>query len=284
MYSTKNLFQQTQQKLENFYDKDESKELSMLIVSYLSGCNRSEILADKQIKNFDEDKLNDYIIRLQRFEPIQYIIGFTYFYGYRFEVNKSVFIPRPETEELVQLILHENKSKSTTTILDIGTGSGCIPISLALENPNFKVYALEVSKAALKTAKQNAENNHAAVEFIHHDINNIKVEYDLPLLDIIVSNPPYITVEEKSTLQSNVVDYEPHIALFSTEQDPIHFYKKIVEFATGHLKSGGKLYFEINQELGENVKDHMIASHFVDTIITKDINNNNRFVSGTYQS
>lgn len=191
--------------------------------------------------------------------PIQYIIGETEFYGLPFKVSKHTLIPRSETEELVSFIIEDVTSSTvekSIKILDIGTGTGCIAISLAINLPEANVHALDVSKDALRVAKQNAKLNEATIEFIHDDILNpshavlISVSHTF---DIIVSNPPYVRNLEKAEIKPNVLENEPHLALFVDDENPLQFYKAICEFAQIHLKTGGALYFEINEYLGQEM-------------------------------
>ncbi|WP_418638991.1 peptide chain release factor N(5)-glutamine methyltransferase [Winogradskyella sp.] len=223
---------------------------------------------------------------LKQQKPIQYILGETEFFGLPFKVNKNVLIPRPETEELVDLI-----SRSVTSlvvdkpmkILDIGTGSGCIAIALAKNLPNAKVYALDVSKEALKVAKQNAEINKVDINFIEASIlddtchSAFEAESNF---DIIVSNPPYVRNLEKEEIKPNVLDNEPHLALFVEDDNPLLFYKAITNFAIKKLKDKGSLYFEINQYLGEETQQLLIDANFEAIELLKDLNGNDRMLKG----
>ena len=224
------------------------------------------------------DKYQEAIERLQQYVPIQYILGETEFYGLTFEVNESVLIPRPETEELVDWIVKENGSNETISILDIGTGSGCISVSLAKHLVNAKVHALDVSASALKVAQSNAKLNDVEVECIEADILNWDIE-DLKF-DIIVSNPPYIREIEKSEMKANVLNYEPHLALFVENKDALLFYKQITKLALVVLKPNGQLFFEINQYLGEEMKDLLKEHHFDNIELKQDIFGNDRMIKG----
>jgi release factor glutamine methyltransferase len=216
------------------------------------------------------EKFQVAVERLRNYEPIQYILGDTEFYGLVFKVNPSVLIPRPETEELVHWIIdcHSGQGKeSRLNILDIGTGSGCIAISLAKNLPNAKVFALDVSEKALKTAKENALKNNVEVEFIQEDILNLCHAEQVSAsqaFDIIVSNPPYVCELEKDKMSANVLDHEPHLALFVKDDDALLFYRKISELAKKVLKPNGILYFEINENLGEITKTLLINEGFCD--------------------
>lgn len=233
------------------------------------------------------EKFENAIGRLENHEPIQYIIGQTEFYGLPFRVNENTLIPRPETEELVAWILDSAKASTKgLSILDIGTGTGCIAISLAENLPSAKVYAIDVSQKALTIAKHNAKLNDVNVRFFEVDIldwrknsGNLGVE-DLKF-DLIVSNPPYVRELEKTYMQTNVLDYEPALALFVTNDDPLVFYKEIIQFAMEHLKDNGKLFFEINQYLGVELLDLLNNYNFENIILKKDIFGNDRMISGT---
>ena len=224
------------------------------------------------------DKFQIAINRLQKYEPIQYILGDTEFYGLIFKVNHSVLIPRPETEELVAWIIDDFKNKKDISILDIGTGSGCIAISLAKNLPNTKVYALDVSTEALKIAKQNADSNDVEIEFIEADI--LDWDFGEMQFDVIVSNPPYVRELEKESMSANVIDHEPHLALFVKDDDALLFYRNITKSSTKLLKPKGTLYFEINESLGAETKQLLLDSNFLDVTLKQDVFGKNRMVKG----
>lgn len=190
--------------------------------------------------------LDEIITRLNQGEPIDYILGYIYFYGLKIGVNSHTLIPRPETEELVELIINENKSKDNLKILDIGTGSGCIALALKKNLPTSQISGIDISQEAIEKAKQNAVNLNLEIDFKQVDILDKSLWNNLGEYDIIVSNPPYISVEEKKEMSNSVLDFEPHLALF-VEQDPLIFYKKILEFAKTHLAEKGLVYFETSQ-------------------------------------
>ncbi|WP_295336605.1 peptide chain release factor N(5)-glutamine methyltransferase [Flavobacterium sp.] len=220
------------------------------------------------------------LAELKKHKPIQYILGETEFYGLPFLVNESVLIPRPETEELVSLILKSTKYEVRSTklsILDIGTGSGCIPIALKQNLPEAEVYAIDVSEKALAMAKKNAELNQVVV---HFRLQDILVMEDLgQSFDIIVSNPPYVRHLEKAEIQPNVLEYEPHLALFVEDNDALLFYRKIAALAQKHLTANGKLYFEINQYLGKEMVALVESFGFTKVQLHQDIYGNDRMVS-----
>ncbi|MGM5471031.1 peptide chain release factor N(5)-glutamine methyltransferase [Flavobacteriaceae bacterium LMO-SS05] len=231
----------------------------------------------------DQKYFDEAIHRLKQEEPIQYIIGETEFFGLVFKVNEHTLIPRPETEELVQWIIDEqpNTKIQNPIILDIGTGSGCIAVSLAKMLQDSKVYALDVSPEALKIAKANANLNNVEVECIEADILNLKdwnLEFSDLKLDCIVSNPPYVRELEKSTIKNNVLEHEPHLALFVKNDDSLLFYRAICEFAVHNLKPKGKLFFEINQYLGTEMKDLLETFNFESIELRQDLFGNDRML------
>ncbi len=210
--------------------------------------------------------------------PVQHIIGVASFMDMEFKVNKNVLIPRPETEELVRWIVEDNKKNSSPiTILDIGTGSGCIAISLAKNLPKVKVHAIDVSESALEVARENTQRNKTNITFHQADIlklNTLEIKFD-----IIVSNPPYVRELEKKEISNNVKNNEPHLALFVADKNPLVFYKTIVDFAQKNLKQGGSLYFEINQYLGNQTKQ-LLDDAFSDIELRKDMFRNDRMLKG----
>ncbi|MCF6128174.1 peptide chain release factor N(5)-glutamine methyltransferase [Flavobacterium sp. AS60] len=273
--------------LQSIYDEPEIDSFFYIILDKIHSLKRidlalnPEIIMDgihlKQWKNIASD--------LKTQKPIQYILGETEFYGLRFEVNENTLIPRPETEELVELIIDEegkgNREKRIVKILDIGTGSGCIAISLAKNLPNAEVFAIDVSDKALATAKKNAEINDTNVIFL---LKNILETDDLEQqFDIIVSNPPYVRNLEKAEIKPNVLEYEPHLALFVEDTDALLFYRKICQLAMKNLNSNGKLYFEINQYLGKETIELVENFGFKNVKLIKDIYQNNRIVSAEKQ-
>ncbi|WP_340155022.1 peptide chain release factor N(5)-glutamine methyltransferase [uncultured Winogradskyella sp.] len=223
---------------------------------------------------------------LKQQKPIQYILGETEFYGLPFKVNEHVLIPRPETEELVDLIIRSVTARAvgkSIKILDIGTGSGCIAISLAKNLPKAKVYALDVSSEALTMAKENAKGNNVDITFIEASIleaSNWNLFFENTKFDVIVSNPPYVRELEKQEIQPNVLDNEPHLALFVEDNNPLIFYKAITDFAVKKLKPNGKLYFEINEYLGEETKQLLVDANFEAVELLKDLNGNDRMLKG----
>ena len=237
--------------LDDNYGKEEVNSFFDLLMEHCLGTKRIQLVLNPEyvITNVQKELFLDALVDLKNNKPVQYIIGETEFYGLPFKVNESTLIPRPETEELVDWVItsfDKQNEEAQFKILDIGTGSGCIAISLAKNLPEKNVHALDVSKDALQTAKQNAELNGVEVAFIQDDILNSNFS-PLPVFDVIVSNPPYVRNLEKVEIKSNVLDNEPHLALFVDDENPLQFYKAICEFAQNNLKEAGVLYFEINE-------------------------------------
>ena len=264
--------------LQGLYPDTEIKSFSNLIIEKISGFSRTEIIVNKNTLFSEKQRhvIENFIAKLKEYIPIQYILGETEFFGLPFRVNESVLIPRPETEELVDWIRNENDRNANLGILDIGTGSGCIAISLKHEFTNATVDAFDISEKALETAQSNATLNKLEVNFSKVDIlNTPEMEQKW---DIIVSNPPYVTELEKSEILPNVLDYEPHLALFVPDNDPLLFYRCIAIFTQQHLKPKGKLYFEINRQFGKATVDLLTAMGFGNVELRKDISGNDRMV------
>ncbi|MBT8277338.1 MAG: peptide chain release factor N(5)-glutamine methyltransferase [Bacteroidia bacterium] len=233
--------------------------------------------ASEEIRPEDLLKFNDALERLKNEEPIQYIIGVTEFYGLPFKVSPETLIPRPETEELVEWIIRQNKEQAV--ILDIGTGSGCIAITLAKNLKESVVSALDVSVEALKVAAYNAQHNKVSIDFITKDI--LAIDKLPSQYDIIVSNPPYVRNLEKKTMSDNVLQFEPSAALFVPDDDPLKFYRKISSLAKTHLKEGGSLFFEINEYLGEELVALLKNFDFKNIELGQDFRGKDRFIKCT---
>lgn len=226
----------------------------------------------------EESTLFLVVDKLKKHIPIQYILGAAHFMGLDFNVNTNVLIPRPETEELVSWILNEVNVNQEITILDIGTGSGCIAITLAKNLPKAKVFALDISKEAILVAKSNAEANNVTVTFLEQ---NILEEPSLKQnFNIIVSNPPYVRDLEKKEMSANVLEHEPNLALFVSDNNPLVFYKAITNFSVNHLRENGKLFFEINQYLGEQTKELLVGLNYINIKLKKDMYGNDRMLKG----
>ncbi|MBM6498722.1 peptide chain release factor N(5)-glutamine methyltransferase [Flavobacterium macrobrachii] len=282
------------QALSSLYDEKEIESFFYLTLEKLHQKKRIDLALQPDLM-MDEVQLTQWetvLAELKIFKPIQYILGDTEFYGLPFLVNENVLIPRPETEELVELILVESRKSKVESlkILDIGTGSGCIPVSLKKNLPSVEVFAIDVSTNALEVAQKNAEINGVEVNFIQTDILKVNDLKNLPTsnsklpasFDIIVSNPPYVRNLEKAEINPNVLEFEPHLALFVEDNDALLFYRKITELAKNHLSENGKLYFEINQYLGKETVVLIESYGFKNVLLIKDIYGNDRMISASY--
>ncbi|REE82201.1 release factor glutamine methyltransferase [Lutibacter oceani] len=267
--------------LSDVYPQTEIQSFFNILIEFKLNLSRIEVALqpDFNIDKNELDFLQKALLNLKKQIPIQYIIGETEFYGLPFIVNKNVLIPRPETEELVSWILTSTPLSDQIKILDIGTGSGCIPISLAKNLPNAEIYALDISKEALKIAKKNALKNNVTIHFIEADILTLN---ELPqYFDIIISNPPYVRELEKEQMHQNVLANEPHLALFVENENPLLFYDKIAELAKKYLTKNGKLFFEINQYLGNETIELLQSKGFKNIQLKKDIFEVDRMVKAT---
>ena len=267
------------EELDSFYPKTEVSSFFYILADYYLGYSKTDVLLGMK-NNLSESELLKFhyaIKDLKKQKPIQFITGVQYFYENEFKVTEHTLIPRPETEELVDVIVKDNPNFEGT-ILDIGTGTGAIAISLDLKLSNSKVTAFDVSKEALVTAKLNNDDLKAKVDFELQDILN--PNYTGEEFDIIVSNPPYVLNSEKLEMQSNVLDFEPHLALFVADNEPLLFYNAIIDFSKNNLKIGGKLYFEINEKYGKETVEQMNLNGFTSVVLLKDMNNKDRMVKG----
>lgn len=264
------------------YDKTEVDSFLNILIKSFFGISRTDLAInpDYRLSESEMLKLHSAVKDLKKFKPLQYIIKKTDFLNTRLIVNDTVLIPRPETEELVELILKQ-ETETGLRIIDIGTGSGCIAIALKKNLPEASVFGVDISKEALNLASKNAFVNEVLLHFLQFDILNPKPVPDFENLDIIVSNPPYVTNEEKAAMKENVLRYEPHEALFVENDDPLLFYKAIHYFALDHLNSGGRIYLEINEKYGKGVLDLFKSPHFEKCRVHKDIHGKQRFISAT---
>lgn len=271
-----------QNTLKDYYPLSEIKAFIRLIMERVCDIQPHQFLLckDKELSEKEKSQIYNIVERLTKYEPIQYIFGKTDFYGFEFEVNPSVLIPRPETEELVELIVRDYPQRKELDILDVGTGSGCIAITLKKLLNKSQLYALDVSEEALKTAKRNAIHNRAPITFFQGDILNPSETADSieEEFDIIVSNPPYIMEKEKAAMEANVLDYEPSLALFVPDDNPLLYYHRITMFAEQKLKKKGYLYFEINEQMGEQVVNMLRMMEFKSIELIQDLSGKDRFV------
>lgn len=264
-------------RLQPYYTAEEVSALSRIVCCDLLGQAPTDYYLGKDIvlSSKKEQELEDILQRLSRFEPLQYIEGRTLFLGRELWVAPGVLIPRPETEELVELMLKEIPADAR--ILDVGTGSGCIAISLAKELPDALVTAWDVSPEALSVARANARKLQADVRFVECDVLACQVD-EVGLYDVIVSNPPYVTEAEKADMEPNVLQWEPSLALFVPDDDPLRFYRRIAVLGRDMLADGGRLYFEINRAYGREMVEMLRTMGYVGVRVEKDLSQNDRFV------
>ena len=264
-------------RLQPYYTAEEVSALSRIVCCDLLGQAPTDYYLGKDIvlSSKKEQELEDILQRLSRFEPLQYIEGRTLFLGREFWIAPGVLIPRPETEELVELMLKEIPADAR--ILDVGTGSGCIAISLAKELPDTLVTAWDVSPEALSVARANARKLQADVRFVECDVLACQVD-EVGLYDVIVSNPPYVTEAEKADMEPNVLQWEPSLALFVPDDDPLRFYRRIAVLGRDMLADGGRLYFEINRAYGREMVEMLRTMGYVGVRVEKDLSQNDRFV------
>ncbi|HEY8690265.1 MAG TPA: peptide chain release factor N(5)-glutamine methyltransferase [Chitinophagaceae bacterium] len=282
--------------LQSIYDKRESENITDWVFESIGGIKRLHRISDKQkqLNNTLVEQLNAALQQLLAHKPVQYVLGEVWFYKMKLLVNEHVLIPRPETEELVEWVvedvqrtMYEVRSKKNLNIqhrtsnivhlLDIGTGSGCIAIALKKELPDAEIFAIDVSEDALKVAKQNAQDQNTTINFLQLDFLNEDDWSSLQSFDIIISNPPYIPENEKSKLAKNVVNHEPHMALFVNDNDPFIFYKKIAVFADKHLKEKGKFFVEVHEDYAKEVQQIFAEKNFT-AEIKKDIYKRERMI------
>ncbi|RWY54219.1 peptide chain release factor N(5)-glutamine methyltransferase [Mucilaginibacter gilvus] len=288
MKTIKDVFLNFHQVLDELYGAQETEAITLMVLSEITDLSRAKIKAfpEDDVPTDAREKLPAILTELKTCKPVQYILGSTEFYGLSFLVNPATLIPRPETEELVEWALLSLKlnveSQKSFSILDIGTGSGCIAISLKKNLPDAAVTAVDISAEALQTAKQNAVINEVDVEFIEVDVLKVsKSEIENRKFEIIISNPPYVTLHDKTLMHTNVTDFEPHSALFVPEDDPLLFYKAIADFAAEKLITGGLLFFEINEAFGKETVELLADKGFTNIELRKDMSGRDRMVKAT---
>jgi release factor glutamine methyltransferase len=276
MIKTKKMIRE---KLSPFYPPEEADSLTRLILEHVTGFSRLQLHLH-QTDRLPESKImqiTEIVNRLLQHEPIQYILGETDFYGLKFSVSPDVLIPRAETEELVDWIISEEKD-SCQSLLDIGTGSGCIPIAIGKHTIIQRIEGWDISEEALNIARQNAILNDSKVLFSKQDILNTSLIPASSKWDVIVSNPPYVLLEESALMRQNVIGFEPHLALFVPDHDPLIFYRAIAKFATIHLQPQGSLYFEINERMGGQTAELLRENGFHDILTRKDLQGKERMI------
>ena len=275
--------------LYELYDDREAANITDLVMENITGWKRIDRVINKELKmsGVMEQQLENYTKELLTHKPVQYVLHEAWFGGMKYYVDEHVLIPRPETEELVDLVIKEVKKKSNAqnnldkkkSLLDIGTGSGCIPITLKKNLPETDVYSIDVSEKALDVAKRNANMNGADVKFVLGNFLDENKWIEFSSFDVIVSNPPYIPKKGMEEMSKNVVDYEPHLALFVPDDDPLIFYKAIARFAEKKLLPGGRIFLELHEQLAEEVKG--LFSFFGEVQVKNDMQGKERFLTIT---
>lgn len=267
-------------KIATIYPEEESRQIVWMLVENFFNVNRLMLSVNQDLRLNESELLifHNACEEILRHTPVQYVIGKANFCGLSFELNTSILIPRPETEQLTQLILKKIPVNPIPIhILDIGTGSGCIAVTLKKERPDCEIYACDINRNALQTAQKNAERHNALVHFFHYDILSTDNLSSVPEMDVIISNPPYIPFSEKLAMRSNVLLHEPETALFVPDEDPLLFYKAIAKIAREKLADGGKIFFEINEKFGNKTTEILRQYGFINIIIENDFRGKVRF-------
>jgi release factor glutamine methyltransferase len=297
MMSIDELYKDFVEQLKTIYEEREAANISDWVFESIANSKRADriINKEKEIDSSDVEKLNDALQKLLQHQPVQYILGEAWFYKMKLRVNEHVLIPRPETEELVEWVVEEirnqeseisrpgrpgrtgNKEIEKFTILDVGTGTGCIAVALKKELHGAAVFAIDVSEEALSVARENSQDQNVKIDFLQLDFLNENLWASLPAFDIIISNPPYIPENEKTKLAKNVVEHEPHVALFVDDNDPFIFYRKIGAFAGTHLNEKGKVFVEVHEEYANEVQQIFAGEGFT-TVIKKDMYGRERMI------
>jgi release factor glutamine methyltransferase len=281
---TQDLIQHIRTAIANVYEEPEASAIAFAVAGHVLKLSRLELSMQRHdlVTHESEEKVEMIISRLLGHEPLQYILGTAHFYGLDLKVTPAVLIPRPETEELVSLIIKENQHRQDLHILDVGTGSGCIAISLAEILSPGKVFGLDVSEEALAVAHHNALKYGQPVEWLLADIFNDKLPLKAHSLDILVSNPPYVLESEKKQMRRNVLDHEPHLALFVPDADALLYYRRIAEAGRKLLKPDGRIYFEINEQFATELADMLSDLGYEEASASKDIFDKDRFVTARW--
>jgi len=271
--------------LSEVYEKREASNISNLVIEKITGKGKTERMVDKTsvLSSPQLEAITRFTQELLLHKPLQYVLNETWFYGLSYFVDENVLIPRPETEELVQWLIdsEQNKKQPTASILEVGTGSGCIAISLQKNIKDASIIAIDISNEALEVAKKNASKNKASIHFIKTDFLDEFQWSLLPKFDFIISNPPYIMASEASNMQKNVLDFEPHIALFVPDNDALLFYRKIALFGKKHLYNNGEIFVEINERLGNEVAALFINENY-QVELKKDLQGKDRMLKATF--
>jgi release factor glutamine methyltransferase len=278
--SADKLFTEVANQLILIYGANEAQSIADYLLEGMLAITAGDRLAKKQLELSDDylATLEEAVKRLKNEEPVQHVVGYGWFYGRKFYVNKNVLIPRPETEELVHWIVNSHKNGSALNLLDIGTGSGCIPVTISLEAPSLQCEGWDISESALEIARENAIKLEANVHF--KQVNILEATIEGEAFDVIVSNPPYVRDSEKTLMSKNVLDYDPDLALFVGDNNPLIFYKRIAALAKTGLKKEGWLYFEINEAFGTEMKDLLGSLGYSQIEFRQDINGKDRMIRG----
>ena len=284
LVSVKIIIDEFRKELALLYSQEEIMQFIYLLFEERMGWRKAEVHINFPISLNRENVIwfRNALDQLLKHRPIQYILGCSQFLDVKIKVREGVLIPRPETEELVEMLIHDyaHRQYEDLSLLDIGTGSGCISIVVKKHFPGMEVIALDISPVALKVAEENSEFNQCKLKFIHSDILDRQEWKNFPGYNIIISNPPYVTESERSSMSQNVLDYEPNEALFVSDADPLQFYSAIAEFAFLHLIRPGSLYFEINERFGSQIRKCLLAIGFNKVEVLKDIHGKDRFIRG----
>ena len=269
------------QSIDKIYGEDEAKNIAELLLEHITNLPLIEriIKKNEHLPAKQEELLNESIRRLEDHEPVQYIIKESWFAGIRFYVDRNVLIPRPETEELVEWAAKEVGGRNfAVRILDVGTGSGCIAIALKTKLPDAGIWACDISDEALNVARMNAYALQATINFVPLNFLDPGQRKQLPHVDVIVSNPPYIPLQDKNEMKKNVIEYEPSVALFVSNRDPLIFYKAIADFGKEKLNNGGSIYVEVHEDLGEKVRNLFQAKGYNSVKLKKDLQGKDRMI------
>lgn len=286
METVKDVFTCYRAQLKALYDAKEVDAIALTVLKEVTDQSNAYLKAfpEHRLSTEQQEQLIGFSEQLATGQPLQYVLGHTEFYGLPFKVNPSVLIPRPETEELVEWVLNSDLPVSAINILDIGTGSGSIAISLKKNLPQANVWAMDISAQALKTAKENAKLNNVEVNFIEADVLNpsLITHHSLLTFHLIISNPPYVTPADKALMHTNVTGFEPHTALFVPQDDPLLFYKAIADLAKKKLVEGGLLFFEINESYGNDTIEMLKLKQFEDVELRQDMSGRDRMIKAVF--
>lgn len=283
--SGKNIYRQFLSAIQDKYSPGEADAIAGMLFRNFTGKDKADFIRDPDVEIAEEAQLqlNAAITQLQQNVPVQYIIGEVDFCGLKISVSPAALIPRPETEELMLKVIHATPPHSAVKVLDIGTGTGCIPISMKAQRPKTEVTAIDKSEYALALAMENAKKNQVEISFSVIDFLNEESWKHLGVFDIIISNPPYISISEKTSMDKNVLDHEPHLALFVADEDPLIFYRKIAQFSKGHLLQNAVIWLELNSTFAQET-ELVFEKEGYSTQLIKDQFENNRFLRVTHRS